>query len=487
MAYQTPLAIHRWPARAPNASVETGAITGLICLTVICLAGLAFTSLDDSLWTYGVGCLQLVAIAICVRGQDMARVRLVLSLYSVFLLLVTLVSYHASAPPIAGFKPDLAESDGENYYLQALLLSHGGILDDFNLLHLNYFGYSVLLAVAFKYLTSDLIIGLLLNDFCLVLAIVALVNCTKLITRSVQAALFSGVAFMLTAIYVFYANVLLKDPLLILGVILVGYAFSMLKLKRRPSVLPYAMLAAAALIFGTLRLPMIMLIPAGLLLLGRDILRKGWLAIGLLLVLAAPAMVTFGQFTTYKFSDDLVSQEALKNSLLSQAFAGGVDASGLVGHLVGGYTDLPLLIRVVTLPIPLAIQYFLPFDFWSTDFLEKNAILFFSSNLNFLWYAFVGVFALFSVVNVFRIRPPTLRHMFILGAAAYAAMAFSFGGAVPRYGEPYLMLVFPAIGYWMAEWQRGGAMRIRLSRFFTMYYCVFFGAGLFYLAFQGLR
>ena len=435
-----------------------------------------------------IGIAQIAIVSFALRQQYLARIRNALYGYAILLSVISLVSYRQSIELGSALEPYLMESDGQRYFAQAIELADGHILGGLSELRGNYFGYQVILAFAFDLLSQDLFVGLLLNNTILLLTVILLAKTTLLITRDPGAAFYASLAFMLTARFIFYANVLLKEPFLCLGVALLIYSFAQLKIKRHTSLLAYAGLAAATVIFGTMRIPMLVLLPlGGILLLGRDILRKGWPLAVVGVLVAASLMTVFASFTTHEFTGRYVERVTVSNTVLDKSLDGGIDAGGVVGRVMSGYTNLPLPVRIVTVPIPAIIQYVLPFDFWSTKFLEDHVISLFNTNLNIVWYLFVGVFALYTIFEWRRLPMPILQDMFLAGGAMYLLIAFIFGGAVPRYASPYFLFIFPTIGYWMNTWRLRGLQSIKLNIFFRLYLIGLSAAGAAYVLFKFSR
>jgi hypothetical protein len=216
-------------------------------------------------------------------------------------------------------------------------LRDGNILDQLSASRTNYLGYQFILACAFRLLSPDLIIGLLVNNSALLLAVILLARTTFILTGDPRPAFFASLAFILTSKFIFYANVLLKDPFLTLGVALLAYAFVKLKMMRGNGIAAYGSILGAVMIFGAMRLPMLVLIPGGFLLLGREALKKGWVLVVAGVIGASALASVFASFTTHEFSQDKVAQQTVQNSLLDEKLqAGGGAAGGVVGRIMGG-------------------------------------------------------------------------------------------------------------------------------------------------------
>ena len=453
------------------------------------LSPLALTLVRDDivLWVYLFGLAQLFMISAALDEAALSRTRTAISLYGLCLAAISIVSYSHSITIGTPGEPYLAKSDGQGYFAEAMLLLDGNIFDQLNVSRTNYLGYQFILASAFRLLSPDLIIGLLVNNTALLLTVILVARTAFKLTGDPRPAFFAALAFMLTSKFIFYANVLLKDPFLTLGVALLAYAFVKLKMQQG-GVAAYGSILGAVMIFGTMRLPMLVLIPGGFLLLGREFLRKGWILVVAGLIGASALASVFSSFTTHEFSKDAVAQQAVQNSVLDEKLqAGGASAGGVVGRVMGGYTELDLWKRVITVPAPTLIQFALPFDFWSTRFLDDHIIDFFNTNLNPLWYLFVGVFAIYTAFYWRQLPNWPMKALFALGVAMYVIIAFIFGGVIPRYASPYLVLMFPAIGYQMTIWRLRVRRASSIRTFFGLYYFLFGSASAAYAFFQLAR
>ena len=336
-------------------------------LTLLSPLALALVKEEAALWVYIFGVAQIVFISAALNEPAFVRVRHAISVYALCLAAISVVSYSHSITFGTPDEPYLAKSDGEGYFAEAMLLRYGNILDQLSASRTNYLGYQFILACAFRLFSPDLMIGLLINNSALLLSVILLARTTFILTGDPRPAFFASLAFILTSKFIFYANVLLKDPFLTLGVALLAYAFVKLKMMRGNGIAAYGSILGAVMIFGAMRLPMLVLIPGGFLLLGREALKKGWILVVAGVIGASALASVFASFTTHEFSQDKVAQQTVQNSLLDEKLqAGGGAAGGVVGRIMGGYTELAIWERVITVFVPTAIQFALPFDFWST-------------------------------------------------------------------------------------------------------------------------
>lgn len=409
---------------------------------------------------------------------------LLLLAYSVALSIGGASTLYANPDIGFGVVPNLFGSDGEGYFHEAWLLAQYGILDFQDLIRSNYVGYQIYLASWFVVFGPHLGVGLFANSLLLMLSCAALFRATTILSSSSRAALLACATMMLTTSQVYYSIILLKEPAL-------GFAFSLFVLalaetrSRSHTILrPLVWFAVGAGILVTMRASLLPFV--GILLFSQSML----LARGRPHVLAAMAGVfvllipVAASFTSYTLDAAYFSGQVLENTAISGLLASGeVDTQGVVGQLGGRYLALPLVLRIGMFAVPTAIQFLLPFNFWSTGFIHESFVLFFSSNLNLIWFLFVGVWALYSIRHWRRIPDSMMRNFLLMGAFFYIFIAVIYGGAIPRYASPSLFLIYPAIGYWWDRYLSEPAEKRKVRLFFGRYYAIGFLFAAIYLVF----
>lgn len=429
----------------------------------------------------------LVALAIGLGSRSKSFLALLFA-YSLVLSLGGALSLGSSIPIEPGGVPNLAGSDGEGYFEEAVLLSREGIDNFRDLITTNYSGYQIFLALWFSVFGPSLAVGLVANNLLLLLSVLVLYRATVLLTSSRQAGLLACLALMLTPSHIYHSLLLLKEPA-------IGLAFSLMLLSLtealkgrglglRPVLLFLAGIAIVMALRGTLLLFVIVLLGY---LATLFLKRKSHVLVmlaALLLLLAPLAQV----FTTHTLDTEFIAETITLNTIISATLDGGeVDAGGVVGRVSGAYLELPFTAKLALFFIPSLLQILLPFDFWSTAFIDQHFSAFFARNLNPIWYLFVAAWALFSLVNSRRINEPLLRRFLLAGATFYVMIAVIYGGAIPRYAAPALFFVYPAIGYWWDRFRLEPQVRTRVKVFFRRYFASILILLLPYLALSLLR
>lgn len=421
-----------------------------------------------------LGLLSLIIAA----GTNNRRLLRLMTGYSLVLSIAIVASLGSSLKTGSLGLPNLL-GDGISYYNQAVLLAESGVWNYSDVIRANYLGYQVFLGVLFSIFGESLFVGLLANALILLICIGVLYRAVHLTTESSQAAFYSCFAFALTPQFIYYAILLLKDPAIILAFALV--LLGLLRLGHRKSLggTEVLTLSVAFVILGAMRGAYLFILVAEtclfILLFAR---KKSYLVVAVMgLLIALLPFVT--SMTTRTLDSGYMAATVVDNTVIERKLSGGnVDATGVVGRVSSVYSALPFVLKVPLFFVPAAIQFLLPFEFWSTSFIADHSALFFSRNLNPLWFLFVGIWLLFSTLNINRIDNKYVKHFLTVGVVFYAMIAVMYAGAIPRYAAPALVFTYPAIGFWWAAAKDDAAIRRKAVRFFGVCYAGFLAAGI---------
>jgi hypothetical protein len=416
------------------------------------------------------------------------RFTVAVTVYALILAAATVVSAESSLAQGSWSLPYLMNGDGTQYFEQAHALSQQGIQNYRILINSNYVGYQLLLAVAFTVFGPSLYVGIVANCILLLLTVATLARATVVLTGSREAGLYASVAFMLTTVSIFYAMVLLKEPALFLsfGLILLGLSYLLSDQPKNFRALVY--LAVALAIIVTMRSSLLIFIPILLaFFIDQVIKRRGYLVLGA--VAASIALIPFAQnFTNASLDAAFFTETITSNEVISARFQEGfIDLTGITGIFSSYYLPLPFAAKVALFPFPLATQVYLPFNFWSGEFISDHPAAFFTQNMNILWFAFVFVWVLFSAIQFRNCPHPTVKRFFAAGLFYYIVIAIVYAGLIPRYGIPALIFMFPSVGYWWSTSHHDHTLRLRVRETFTLYYATFAVLIVLYIGFQAVR
>lgn len=419
--------------------------------------------------------------------RDVAFTNLML-VYGIVLSVATIFSLHDSVVHGSWNAPEFGNSDGEGYFIQAQLLAEEGILDFQTLIRSNYLGYQIFLGFLFSIFGASVAVGVIANNILLLLTIVCLYRAALLLTGSQRAAMLACAALMLTTANIFYSLVLLKEPALGLAFALVLLVLTKTVIAGRVGLGGMLQLVAALAIIVTMRSTVLLFLVVLFAFVGSTLIRRRAHIFVALIALLAISVPIAQNFTIFELGPERITQEVTRSTVIeSRLEQGDLDVSGVAGQVGGAYIRLPFPVKIALFPIPTMLQSLLPFNFWSTRFLDEHFALLLIQNLNIIWLLFVLPWFIFAVANVRRVDRPLIGRLLLAGLAYYVIVAVIYGGLIPRYGTPAMIFVYPAIGYWWARRWSSPAVRDRSARFFVHYYALFTFAGLSYLALQVLR
>jgi hypothetical protein len=412
----------------------------------------------------------LVAAAFSAAIKDVSAARILL-LYGIVLAVGGAISLSDSLARAAFSIPNFGGSDGEGYYREAAALVSASVGEVRQVSQTNYAGFQLLLSWVFAVAGVDVGAALLLNLIVLMLAMCVLYRATELITESKNAAKYALLAATLTPTHIFNAVMLLKEPLLCLATALLVYSCALV-LRNWQKWSPSPMYFALSLILVVLLRPTLLTLVLLLLLftsLESSSRRRYWFFLyAAILVASFPLASVLSKST---IDVQFLSKEITRNDVIKEVFAqGAVETGGVVGSVLTWYLSLSFFQKIAWFFIPVLLQIALPFDFWSTEFASEHFGILFHRNLNPLWFVFVAPWAIFSVSEIFRLRPQLLKSLTAAGAIGYAGIAVIYGGAIPRYATPVLFLLYPSIGYCWERYHIEPPFRSRVRRSFGAYY-----------------
>ena len=429
--------------------------------------------------------LHLILAWLCATMARDQRLLRILIPYAVIISLFGVLVVGDSQPILPGGPPDLFGSDGEGYFQDARAIAEGqslGVLDG-----QNYIGFQLLLAGFFLMTGPQVSVAILANTLILPLTATAVYQAAYEATDSRGAGLAATALFVLTPAQAYYAFLLLKDPALVLAFALLALALVRVIRGQKIDWRILALFAVSIGIIGTMRaslLPVVAILSA----LGVVLSRQRLLLLPALVPMLAYVGVIAGRFTSYTLDFSFFANTIGANQVISDTLASGdVATSGVVGTLAGIYLGLPFWLKILAFPLPVAMQFSLPIDFWSTAFLDRHVAAFVWSNLGPVWYLFTGVWMLFAIWMLPRTRIALLRWLLGAGAVLYVLIAIVYAGAIPRYTAPALTFMYPAMGYWMHRARIDGVVRHQVVRFFFLYFFVAWLGATLYLAFQVIR
>ena len=388
---------------------------------------------------------------------------------------MALICYESSVTSGTLAFPYIPGGDGEGYFRDALFIGQD---IEWNLpqVSTNYRGYQVILALIFSVFGESLIVGLCFNYIVLVVSALLISGFSSEATNDTRVGKYTLIACCLSTHFFAQGTILQKDVLIIFAFSL--FAFSVLKIStngvRNP--IHLVTLFLSIVIVGITRLPFALFFFVFLLL---SVLfqaqtgTKGRLwqsAVTLFAVATTFAILPLlMRFTTNEFNSESISGMALDDSKIASLIE-ETSKTGVVGRISSLYAGKGIEIRVMLAPLPVIVQYLLPFAFTSSLFLEDHPWYFINNQLGIIWLFVLGPSAVFAFLDMRRLSNRWIKTSLATGVIAYALVAFSYMGVIPRYATPSLALIFPAVGYVWARRFTDKELELRYAAWMQRYW-----------------
>lgn len=371
-----------------------------------------------------------------------------------------------SAPDFHANVPYLRGSDGQEYFIQAQKLADG---DNARIIS-HYVGYQLYLARWFTWFGADLAVAFAANATFMLLTNYFLFRASQELGLTVKAACISVVFFILTTEFVSYTVLLLREPAIALANCLFMFGIVRIANVNKNNVVGITALATACFLLVAFRTTQLFFIIIVLVLLFPNLklrIRMMLITSFLALMFATPIMQSF---STYQIDAAFLFQTVVQNEVIMNRLGqGDLNTGGIVGRVAQFLDGQPFVVKVALFPLTTSVQYFLPFDFWSMSFWIDHMSYFFDRNLKIIWLFFLGPLFLYCI-RKYPTMPNGLMKSFLQGGiVSYILVAIIYGGAIPRYGAPMLIFVFPAMAYWYVSSLVDGAVQRSLKQHFRSY------------------
>jgi hypothetical protein len=237
----------------------------------------------------------------------------------------------------------------------------------------------------------------------------------------------------------------------------------------------------SALIFATMRVPFLLVIPFVILLLGNISKTRKVVVITFLIIGVAWNWSSIASMSTHKFGIEWLADSVESNNLIGYVTAASELPPGIVLKLIGNYDNWSIFQKILAIPLTLLIQYTMPITFWKFSGIKIFFPSVFNGNLIVFWLFVIGPIFMYLAITLKDklIADLTFRALFISGLVMYIGIAFVYGGMLPRYAAPFLLFMLPGAGQFLDRCTGSKKMRSQLISFIKKYYVIglFFGAG----------
>jgi hypothetical protein len=337
--------------------------------------------------------------------------------------------------------PVMKNADAFRYFNFAIYLS--GLPSDIH--NVGYVGLSVLTMLLWKVLGISIVYPLAMNMMLTLIAIVLSGKITaRLLAGKMDGQKAEFLAMLFTAAVCYFlgcATILLKEPMIYVGVALVGYALAGFAKSTTLKWLGWKDIAAFAggcLLLASVRNTMLYFMAVGIIILTFTSIKLLWRQSAVLLAIAAVIFALGAQFAHFS-PDEHVG--VIKGDAASEDYLVSNEQSAYSTRL-GNYFSYSSVKRALLLPVTCTVQYVVPFP-WNFG---RDTVYGYSEaymHVGYPWYAIGGLILFFFIAVWWRKGSGGLNLWALWALACWAITAYLFAGSVSRYVLPFVPLLVP--------------------------------------------
>lgn len=420
-------------------------------------------------------------VLITLRGKTVSSARHVLLAYGIVIGVVSLITSYQANDPAGNYGVTLWGSDGEGYFAQAQVISDLPFSDGFTSIISNYVGYQVILGNLFRVFGAHLAIGLAANALMVVLSGIVLYHSVRISAGDRRTSVLAVYLFIAYTPIVYFSAVLLKEPYIVFGMSLLIFGVAKINQARRIGILPLGVLIISCVIFASMRIPYLAVVPLTILVGAGSGYYRRLMLVSVVVAGIVFSWGTFAALSTHSFSTEWLTDTANSKSNVAYVKEQGASTSGVVLSLIGNYDGWAPWQRVAALPVTVGIQYSMPIVFWDWTTAVTSIPTVFGKNLTVLWLFGTGPLLLFSIKQWFQVERSFASQLFWIGCLMYCVVAYIYGGMIPRYAAPFLLLTFPFSAEVWRRLETRNAHGQDFSRFYFRYCTAGSLLGLLYL------
>jgi hypothetical protein len=335
----------------------------------------------------------------------------------------------------------MKNADAFRYFNFAIYLS--GLPSDIH--NVGYVGLSVLTMLLWKVLGISIVYPLAMNMMLTLIAIVLSGKITaRLLAGKMDGQKAEFLAMLFTAAVCYFlgcATILLKEPMIYVGVALVGYALAGFAKSTTLKWLGWKDIAAFAggcLLLASVRNTMLYFMAVGIIILTFTSIKLLWRQSAVLLAIAAVIFALGAQFAHFS-PDEHVG--VIKGDAASEDYLVSNEQSAYSTRL-GNYFSYSSVKRALLLPVTCTVQYVVPFP-WNFG---RDTVYGYSEaymHVGYPWYAIGGLILFFFIAVWWRKGSGGLNLWALWALACWAITAYLFAGSVSRYVLPFVPLLVP--------------------------------------------
>lgn len=362
-------------------------------------------------------------------------------------------------------------NDARSFYEMSRDVANGTVGADSPVV--SYMGYPLFLALWVKMGITDIAYPMIFNIFLLLCSMVLIARTVSFILPSNQEATkIGGYAMCLIAFIpsiLATATIVSKEPFIIFG--LVSAVCGLYALRDRYKCKKYGLLLAAGIIIlATMRVTYLYVLFFFVAAVYLPRFKKEDIKPIVAIVVAIIAFIWIGSITmSYWGTNDFVKIYVHPRHSVEY-----IDGNSQLPYeyIIGPYHTYPLWLRLILLPICVAVQFMIPFPFETVAPQAGLPLSTWYVRQSYLWYAAAIPIAAYFVFYWFRKGGIRLSMFALAAAMAYCVPAFITGGTVSRYAFCFVPFLAIAGGYVINNFRFKQSEQKQLAIFALMYFMV---------------
>lgn len=321
-------------------------------------------------------------------------------------------------------------------------------------------GMSYLVAGLLTVFGRSVAVPIFFDTLCYGLAVMLISGVGYRLSRNDKRVALATLVIAVTMCYLFaQATLILKDTPLTMSMAAVAYVMVSwaMEAESRPSAGQILMLVGGLFLIALLRQHMLLMVAVGAVLFSLG--RRPDLRFILLLVGVLCLYWLWGRYVMAPAAEAVNTLTAEDHVEIVQTSA----QTAPLDKLIGDYTKLPFYVKILLLPLSVAVQFLIPFP-WNFDrdviFGPVDAV----AHLGYTWYL-AGALIIYWLFACIKRAGRPMALTVIWGVILTCLTAYISSGRVSRYCLPLLPLLLPAAGWVAIYCRREKALKVWLVVF----------------------
>lgn len=366
------------------------------------------------------------------------------------------INYYTVAAGATASNPVLQNYDACRDWTCACAINYGDVCPP------EYYagGMSYLVAGLLRIFGRSVAVPIFFDTWCYGLAVMLISGIGYRLAGNDRRVALATMIVTVTICYLFaQATLILKDVPLTLSMAAVVYVMASWAMDdiARPTAVQILMLVIALLLIALLRQHMLVMVAVGAVLFIAGC--RGDLRFIILLAAVVCLYWIWGHYVMPPAAEAI-------NTITAESHVEIVQTSGQTApldNLIGDYTKLPFYVKMLLLPLSVAVQFLIPFP-WNFErdiiFGPVDAV----AHFGYTWYL-AGALIIYWIFACMRRAGRPMELTIIWGVILTCVTAYISSGRVSRYCLPLLPLLLPAAAWVLVYCRREKALKVWLGVF----------------------